>query len=200
MIGSTRETEQLRLNNELVDACMEINLKKVKKLIKEGAPVNFKEGKTLPLVAAAFYGNIEIMKFLVEECNADVNAKCNGGYISDDRNITALMATAINEFDENKCLEKINYLLKKGANPLLKSEAGMLASEFIDHSVAFGILDTAEKKKRKDLTNNFNKVTGIDSNLKIIVIHEATGVKKAGSLTVDKKNQKALNTILKNMS
>lgn len=62
-----------------------------------------------PLTAAACYNHADIVKFLVRECGADVNAQ-NG------RGGTALHYAAINESPS-----MIKILLKLGADPTLKN-------------------------------------------------------------------------------
>ena len=46
------------------------------------ADVNYKSGEWTPLIAACINDHLDIMKFLMETCHADVNLPANEGYVS----------------------------------------------------------------------------------------------------------------------
>lgn len=71
------------LNKILIQACMTSDIKKVKSLFEESGfiDVNYEDGtnSNSPLMYACKYGNIDIVKFLVLEKNADVDCRNNKG-------------------------------------------------------------------------------------------------------------------------
>ena len=71
---------QQKLNDELLEASKEGNLKIVKFLLEKGADINTAyEKKWTPLHIAAYFSNLEMVDFLLEN-GADFNAKCNFDY------------------------------------------------------------------------------------------------------------------------
>jgi|GEM_PF-4989597 len=73
--------EQRVVNEKLLRAVNEKDLEGVKKAIAGGAEVDARDERgNTPLLIAAITGNFEMIKFLVEKANADVNvynkAKC----------------------------------------------------------------------------------------------------------------------------
>jgi ankyrin repeat protein len=98
---------------DLYNACIKNDLKSVKELIIKGADVNYfspYDGTTLLMIAAS-NGNMEIIKYLVEE-GVDINAK---NY----RGANVLM------FIANKDMDVFKYLIENGADIYNKTNDGM---------------------------------------------------------------------------
>ena len=74
---------------------------------------------------AAESGNLDLVKYLVEEKNLDVKAKSESGY------------TVLHSAAWNGNLEMVKYLIKNGADVNAKSESGRT----VLHSAASGNLD-----------------------------------------------------------
>ena len=120
------------IDKELLKACCNGNLKKVKQLLEEGADVNVKDEKgRTALMFASWYSHKEVVKQLLEK-GADVDAEDIYGktalmYASEKghKEIVELLKSyeAIRDIAEkllNACvigdLEKVKQLLEKGAD------------------------------------------------------------------------------------
>ena len=114
-------------NNKLFDACEYNDIEKVKFLFEQkGANINEKnEYGMTALHLASRYGNLEIVKYLVEK-GANINEK-------NERGLTAFWFAS-----RNSHLEIVKYLIEKGANINEKDEDGMtallFASRYYHHS------------------------------------------------------------------
>lgn len=145
------ELDMLIVTGKLIEACKEGELEEVKTMVKLGADVNAHHSRFLngPLVQAALNGHILVMEYLVE-CGADVNVN----FSHPDKNRTPLSAAILGGIEAVKFLvergAKLNahvqnwfgeillidtlrntrtteiteYLLSKGANPLIPDIAG----------------------------------------------------------------------------
>ena len=69
-----------KLSEQLIAAASEGNFEKVKELVKQGADVNAvdEDGYTA-LMYTAGHGNLDIVKYLIEDHGADVNAEAEYG-------------------------------------------------------------------------------------------------------------------------
>jgi len=97
------------------------DLESLKKLVSEGADVEAKNiyGET-PLICASWCGQIEIVKYLIEECNANVEAENNFG------NTPLIRASIVGHFEIVKYLieeHKANVEAKNkyGETPLIRA-------------------------------------------------------------------------------
>ena len=115
--GSEDKTEAL------FQAIIINDVPRVQKLVKAGADLDAeikREDMGLtPLMLAAMWGNIPVMKILLE-AGADPNKKC------DAFGETALTGAAgCDAKDKKMCAEAVILLIKAGADPNVKSKAGM---------------------------------------------------------------------------
>ena len=112
MIAYGRGREMSPLNDDLFDAANRGDLKKVKRLLNEGADVNAKdEDGWTPLHWAAYYGHLNVVKLLVDR-GADVNAKSKAG------------ETPLHWAAANGHLDVVEFLVDRGADVNAKSKAG----------------------------------------------------------------------------
>ena len=86
-----------------------------------------------PLIVAAYYDQLEAVKFLVEQ-GADVNAQDSGGN-------TALMGVAFKNY-----IDVAHYLIDSGADINIKNPKGMKA---VDFAIQFGNVDMAKLLESK---------------------------------------------------
>lgn len=96
------EEAQYYLNEQLLEECMGLgNLKEIRKLIKDGADINYFNEKSMssPLGVAASFNNVETVKLLLKK-----------GVSPKEHNNLAL--TTSSNYD---CIESIELLIKHGA-------------------------------------------------------------------------------------
>ncbi|WP_297457070.1 ankyrin repeat domain-containing protein [Persephonella sp.] len=123
------------LNQQLIEAVKKNDLQQVKKLIKNGADVNFKDKKGFSVLHyAAYFGDIKLVKYLVEK-GADVcvrNKKIREPWTYAfkrkpfNKEIVEYLKSPVKLFkcmdkyfyDNNKgCFKRIKKFLKKGVSP-----------------------------------------------------------------------------------
>jgi len=97
-------------------AAADDDLESVERLLREGAHINARKGayKTTALMEASVQGNVEVMRFLVEN-GADVNLVDKDGW-------TALMGATV----EGR-LESVKLLLELGAQVDAENDKGQTA-------------------------------------------------------------------------
>lgn len=112
------------LNQQLLDAAIDGDLKRVKLALKKGADIEAKEDKWTSLMWASFYGNLSVIKFLIGR-GSDLNKQDKEGQ-------TPLMLALINEHTE-----AIKLLIDSGADINIKNKEEktvlMLAQEENHH-------------------------------------------------------------------
>ena len=117
---------------KLVDAASDDDLQSLKDALKNGADINARYGDSTALIDAVDCGNVEIVKYLVE----------NGADMENMNNIwgnTALMKIANAVCVESEiCIEIAQYLLDKGANINAKTRNGWTA---LMYASSYGYLD-----------------------------------------------------------
>lgn len=196
-MGKLTEEDQSRLDCALMAVCRGNDLKHIDELIQKGAQVNPENGEFSPLMLATLRGNIEVMRFLVEKHGANVNAKKADG-------MTALMyASGYRSHEMGGQLEKTEYLLEKGASPLVRTNEGMSARDFAKQEFKYqgdriaSALREAEIIAEKKLTTSFSEVTGRE--LEVVFVDKETGVKKAWNLVVNDGNQQTVDAFFKEL-
>jgi hypothetical protein len=116
-------------NRQLIEASRIGDIEKVKKLLKEGADVNAKNGyDATPLHLASLHGHVEIVKLLIEN-GADVNAKSS-------YDVTPLHFAAYYGH-----IQVVKVLLEHGADPNIMNKDGKAA------------IDLAFEKGYSDIVN-----------------------------------------------
>jgi len=98
----------MNLTQQFLKATENGDLKSVKKLIKKGANVHAKD--ELALHCAAYYGHLEIVKYLIEEHGADIQV-CGDEEDCEDVFNSAVMG---------KHIEIVKYLVKKHKDAIRK--------------------------------------------------------------------------------
>lgn len=117
---------------KLVEAASDDDLQSLKDALKNGADINARYGDSTALIDAVDCGNVEIVKYLVE----------NGADMENMNNIwgnTALMKIANAVCVKSEiCIEIAQYLLDKGANINAKTRNGWTA---LMYASDYGYLD-----------------------------------------------------------
>ena len=114
------------LNRQLIRASEKGDLALVKSLVEQGADVHVdKEGA---LIWAASSGQLEVVKYLVEECGADINTK-------DQEGCSILLNTIV-----TGQVEVIRFLLEAGAKAEDKELNLMLEKGILDKLVNAGMV------------------------------------------------------------
>lgn len=142
------------LNEKLVSAAMNNDIKTVKSLVKKGADVNYYYMENTPLTMAVSMNNYDIVEFLLES-GADPDLRISGGETSlmiavgkgfpiltglilkynpgldlvDDSGYTALMKGAM--MNQKECCV---FLLEAGADKTIKNEFGFTALSFAENN------------------------------------------------------------------
>lgn len=128
---------------ELIKACEDGDLEKVKSIIEKGADINLEYDDWTPLTKASEKGHLNIVKYLVEN-GADVNIKNNQGE-------TALMTALIlyikifkkeNKLDAkiminsilDKCLKIVKFLIKNKACVNIINNEGKTALDLAEEN------------------------------------------------------------------
>ena len=112
------ETEQRKLNTELIEAAKAGKKEKVEELLLQGAQIDGEEKYDwTALMGAAYYGRKETAELLIAN-GANVNERSNHGY-------TALMGAACNGHKEI-----VEFLIAKGANVNERSNVGWTALKY----------------------------------------------------------------------
>ncbi|ESO83101.1 hypothetical protein LOTGIDRAFT_169742 [Lottia gigantea] len=116
---SRRSTFKIKKNEKgetpLHRACIENNLKKVKKLIEQGHPVNPRDNSGwIPLHEAANYNYYPIVEYLLD----------HGAHIDDRGGDMCRGVTPLIDAAENGNFETIELLVNRGANKLAKNDDG----------------------------------------------------------------------------
>jgi hypothetical protein len=94
------------------------DLNTIKRLIEKGVDVNYEDWKGRTALGQA--GDLEQVKFLIDNCGANVNYQNKAGH-------TVLMLAVF-----NRKIEKIKLLLSRGANVNLESNFGSTA---LNHAI-----------------------------------------------------------------
>ena len=129
----------------LMYACTHGSLCLVKALFGKGANANVHgENGLTPLIIASASGKYEIVRYLVEEKEAELELVQVQG-------CTALMAAALNGKSE-----VVEYLLERGANPKAESEHGWTSLMFASEGGHLKVAKALVKKDKSilDLRNN----------------------------------------------
>ncbi len=132
--------------DEMVRAVMGGNLKKVQAALNSNLDINGfynKDGLTL-LMAAIYFGQNEIVKFLIDK-GADVNAKANNGG-------TSLILASLKGHED-----VVKILLAKGADVNAKTNEGLTAlsaARYKEHQGIVRILKAAGAKDNAMLNSN----------------------------------------------
>ena len=99
---------------ELIKACEDGDLKKVKSLVEKGADIDLECDNWTPLTKASSEGYLDIVQYLVES-GAKIDKENGYGW-------TALMCASM-----NGSLDTVKYLIKQGANINIKNGEGWTA-------------------------------------------------------------------------
>ncbi|KAG2379050.1 hypothetical protein C9374_007688 [Naegleria lovaniensis] len=121
MSGSTEDKKQLE--KQLRSACEYDEIEKVQKLLHDGVDPNSSDERSgyylfekTPLIKAAQWGNLAIVKLLVDEFGATINHQ-------------SLIGTALHWATYNGHFEVMKFLLSKGADKTLTNKDGQTAEE-----------------------------------------------------------------------